>query len=81
MAEYIITQVAFKEISDFKFRVVFKHNGLQLDTPELERSSTEEEVKGVILNTIKLSLQKRSDETYGDLKITFDSKETLTIKG
>lgn len=80
MANYTITDVRFIENSDYQFQINFGYNGLVLTTPNIDRATNRQEVKMVILETARLSDQKRSSDNYGTLKKRFDGKSTLTIE-
>ncbi len=81
MAQYTITNVRFIEDNDYQFRVSFGYKELILTTHLLDRSVTPSEVQNIVVSTIHIADQKRSDEGYAELKDTYDNKDTLVVTG
>lgn len=79
MTTYTITSLLFRETTDFTFRVSFSYSGVPLETPDMSRTATTDEIKGVIANTVDAYVGKRADTNYQSLKTQFDGKQTVTF--
>lgn len=74
-----ITQIKLIENSDFTFRVSFLIDGHNLETREIERITSPEEVDNIIKETANAWLSKRALSNFSVIKKTFEDK-TIILK-
>jgi hypothetical protein len=81
MTDYTLKNLNFIENSDYQFQISFEYKNMLITTPNIDRESSKADIQTIMLNTVKLVDQKRSDDNYENLKKQFNNKETLIVSG